>query len=712
MADNTMLEYALKYASVGYRVHPCRKNKTPLLPAWQEKASSDPEQIKAWWSDHPDASIGCACGPGSGFWVLDIDLPDGQANLERIIEQHGPLPETLEQTTGSGGKQLFFHYNNTEIRNSVGKIAKDIDVRGDGGYCILPPSPHPSGNNYKWNVKKKPAQAPDWLVELIKADDHILPITHTYKSSLYGKKALADEVINVSCAGEGTRNDTLNRAAYCIGQLVAGGCLDSGQAFSSLLGAAIASGVGQKEATATINSGFRSGASQPRTAPRSDDDKYYFDDEIGDNQQGKQSKQNHTESAGVSNGKQESATVSKSKQESADNQAYNLTSLITEYVKSSKGSFTTTDIDREFCLTTRREKNNRSRALNKLINNNYIYRDKKTNGKYHILDYELEVVDLEAPAEESFPIVLPFGIHKKVVIPPHSIIVLAGSSNAGKTAFILNALWENRTSPYGKLYLMSEMGAGEYITRIKKFTPNWKQEWKGVTAASRSYDFQGAIKLNNPDGITFVDYLEEQDGEYFKIASNIRDIYDALGTGVCFIAIQKKRNNEIGRGGEGTLEKSRLYLSLDHLAVGERSIICALKIVKLKNFIDKNLEGYEMHFRLSMGHKIDQLTDWMLSSRVDRDAYKRKYESEVDGMPEKVDPGDIFMKMKDGSTQRITEKTARMWQEEFNAVDVFEELRKISYQSKRRPFLTDKYIFQIRGLLGKNQKEFEQEVGA
>jgi hypothetical protein len=113
-----------------------------------------------------------------------------------------------------------------------------------------------------------------------------------------------------------------------------------------------------------------------------------------------------------------------------------------------------------------------------------------------------------------------------------------------------------------------------------------------------------------------------------------------------------------------------------------------------------------------MGHKIDQLTDWMLSSRVDRDAYKRKYESEVDGMPEKVDPGDIFMKMKDGSTQRITEKTARMWQEEFNAVDVFEELRKISYQSKRRPFLTDKYIFQIRGLLGKNQKEFEQEVGA
>lgn len=162
-----LLTAALKYASYGWHIFPCKIDKSPLTKTGFKEATNDPEQIKKWWSENPNASIGCACGPASGIWILDIDIPDGPANLESLIKDNGPLPETMEQTTGSGGKQFFFNYNGTKIKNSAGKIGKDLDVRGFGGYCLLPPSPHPSGNPYKWKTKKKPVPAPEWLVELV-----------------------------------------------------------------------------------------------------------------------------------------------------------------------------------------------------------------------------------------------------------------------------------------------------------------------------------------------------------------------------------------------------------------------------------------------------------------------------------------------------------------------------------------------------------------
>ena len=707
--NNDLLSHALKYAKAGYKIHPCRKNKTPHLNDWPNLASSDPEKIKQWWSEFPDASIGCACGPGSGVWVVDIDLPDGPEVWQSIIDEYGQIGETLEQQTGSGGRQLFFSYNGQEIRNSAGKLGRNVDTRGNGGFVILPPSPHPSGGTYQWRVKKKPTKAPDWLYGLLKEEPEYNPTISHDKSCKYGQKALAGEIMNITSSGKGTRNDTLNKAAYSLGQLIAGGALSESDAERGLLGAAIAVGLTNKEAMATINSGFKKGKQQPRTAPENDDDKYYFGDIPEDTKHTKHTKQTVDDKATLSNTKQHKAGLSSTKQDKAGDNAFNLTALITEYVKNSIGSLTTADIDREFCLTTRKEKNNRSWALNKLINNNYIYRDKNINGKYYILNNSLDVVDLNAPAEESFPLSLPFNIHNKVIIPPHAVIILAGSSNAGKTAFILNTLWLNRKKQFGKLYLMSEMASGEYITRIKKFTHEWKAEWANITAASRSYDFQGAIKHNNQHGFTCVDYLEESQGEYFKIASNIRDIYDSLGDGVCMIAIQKQSKSEIGRGGEGTLEKSRLYMTLDYLATGDRSIICALKLSKVKNFVGVNLQGHEIHFKLSEGHKIEPLTDWMLSSRVDRDSYARKYENLIDTMTEKADPGDFWFSTVDGPSRRITKDQALKWQDKFQFIDVFKELRRLS---NSKAFLQDKdYFFKISGILQKMNNEYIKQHG-
>lgn len=146
-----MLAAALDYARRGWAVFPCGRDKRPLIKDWPHMATMAPEKIREWWGRWPDASIGCPTGPGSGFWVLDVDLPEGPASLAELEDLFGALPPTMEQRTGGGGRQLFFRWpEDREVRNSAGKLGPGLDVRGAGGYVILPPSGHPSGRRYAW----------------------------------------------------------------------------------------------------------------------------------------------------------------------------------------------------------------------------------------------------------------------------------------------------------------------------------------------------------------------------------------------------------------------------------------------------------------------------------------------------------------------------------------------------------------------------------
>lgn len=151
IAKLSLLENALGYAARKWPVFPCDVNKRPLVKNGFKVATRDEQQIHAWWTQWPTASIGMPTGAASGCWVLDVDMPDGPGSLERLLEVHGELPATLEQHTGGGGRQLFFKWDPARpIRNSAGQIGPGIDVRGEGGYVILPPSGHPSGGRYAW----------------------------------------------------------------------------------------------------------------------------------------------------------------------------------------------------------------------------------------------------------------------------------------------------------------------------------------------------------------------------------------------------------------------------------------------------------------------------------------------------------------------------------------------------------------------------------
>jgi hypothetical protein len=159
---------AIAYATRGLAVLPCvPAGKAPATPQGCRDATNDIAKIARWWRENPRYNVAVATGPVSKIFVLDVDGLDAETSLRKLEEQHGALPETVESITPRG-RHLFFRCENGGVRNSASVIAQGIDVRGDGGYAVLPPSMHPSGRLYAWSVDSADhfAEAPRWLSNL------------------------------------------------------------------------------------------------------------------------------------------------------------------------------------------------------------------------------------------------------------------------------------------------------------------------------------------------------------------------------------------------------------------------------------------------------------------------------------------------------------------------------------------------------------------
>ena len=265
------LEAALEYASHGMPVFPCNPlDKKPLTAHGFKDASKDEAQIRAWWTQWPNAMIGAPTGPASGMWVVDLDLDpvkklDGKATFQQLLAQRGPIPDTLKTITPRGGEHLIFSWDSSiDIRNSASKIGPGIDVRGNGGYVCLPPSKSANGGEYRWapGGPKQAAPAPAWLIALAKPT----------KAKAWAKAALERECKTVASAQPGTRNTTLNTAAFNLFQIVAGRGLDEQEVRDRLYEAAETCGLvaddGPISVLATIDSGAAAGRQQPRTRPQ------------------------------------------------------------------------------------------------------------------------------------------------------------------------------------------------------------------------------------------------------------------------------------------------------------------------------------------------------------------------------------------------------------------------------------------------------------
>lgn len=256
-----MLAAALGYAGRGWAVFPLA-GKVPALAKRDggkgvHDASTDAAVVGKMWSTFPAANVGIACGKYSGIWVLDIDDEAGMASLAELEARHGPLPATVCQVTGGGGRHLLFAYHGEPLKNRAKDIAPGIDVRATGGYIVVAPSVHPdTGALYEWLAghgpgDMAPADAPPWLIELASKSKHEranaperdnvvpLPKAGADRRTRYVEKALAEEVANVHAAGWGTQEATLNRAALKIGGYVKSGSIGRERAYQMLVAAGL-----------------------------------------------------------------------------------------------------------------------------------------------------------------------------------------------------------------------------------------------------------------------------------------------------------------------------------------------------------------------------------------------------------------------------------------------------------------------------------------
>ena len=159
-----LLKAALPYARRGVPVFPCEPGgKRPLTYNGFWDASADPRRVEAWWSRWPEANVGIPTGERSGLLVLDVDPgaggPESLAALERT---GGPLPRTARTRTGGGGMHVFFRYPaEEEVRNSTGRLGPGLDVRGEGGYVVVPPSR--TRGTYEW-LDRAPLAEAAWIL--------------------------------------------------------------------------------------------------------------------------------------------------------------------------------------------------------------------------------------------------------------------------------------------------------------------------------------------------------------------------------------------------------------------------------------------------------------------------------------------------------------------------------------------------------------------
>jgi putative DNA primase/helicase len=230
---------ALTYARRGWPVFSVGANKHPLTRHGVLDATTDIAVIWEWWCTRPDAIPTIATGERSGVVALDIDLRPGLSGFDSLEDLGVSLhPETPTSHTPRGGCHLLFAWPGHFVKTVAGKLGRGLDIRGDGGSLMLPPGP-----GRWWDPHLGPdlplAPMPAWMIlePEHQVDASPRPILRQ-PLSRYGEAALDNAVNRIIAAPAGQQRDTLNREAYGIARLVAGGDIPSPLALEALCWAA------------------------------------------------------------------------------------------------------------------------------------------------------------------------------------------------------------------------------------------------------------------------------------------------------------------------------------------------------------------------------------------------------------------------------------------------------------------------------------------
>lgn len=542
---NELLEAALKYQEMGLSVIPIKpKNKTPIIK-WEEHQNriAGSEEIKQWWRKTPNANIGIVTGKTSGIFVVDLDKYDPEYSEDIFLQYFSDSLITPAVNTARGGQHIYFKYPDDSKITIGARSLPGIDHRGEGGYVVAPPSIGENGKPYTWSETRFERGAllppPAAYINNISTNT----IRDVVNSVVSSEKNTTNNYKHYKILQKGTRDDEL---FYCANQLIKGG---RGEEFARQVLEILAKNANPPFPEKEIDIKIASALARVERKER------------------------------------------------------NLSAEIREWITLQEGYFNTTDILQTLQLTTREEKKNLTVILTRLNHEGIIEKYGERRGQYRTVQkLEENIIDLTSADTTCLNIKFPLGIHDLVKIMPKNIIIIAGESNAGKTAFLLNTAAKNMLD-HPVFYFSSEMGGAELKERLQNYQEYVPFDlWKHCTFIERANDFDVAIR---PDAINIIDFLEIHD-EFYKIGGYIKKIFDKLNKGIAIIAIQKNKGRDDGLGGARSIEKARLYLSM---APG------TIKIVKAKNWVSSmvNPNGLQLDYKLAKGMVFKADSNWAKS---------------------------------------------------------------------------------------------------
>lgn len=550
-----MNEFIEKYRSEGLSFFPIPFKSKQAVIEWkflQERLPTGAE-VSQWFNGNP-SNIAVVCGRVSGnLVILDCDSQEKFAELAAIICQHMGIEDIREFTRISKTSKGYHIWLRTKEPVKSQKFPQ-LDIKGEGGYIIAPPSVHPFGDVYEF-INDKPIVKVDNL-KLIGIDIEQKPDEPSNQPG-WVSQLLADGT------SEGQRNDSAAKlAGYFRNTLPQ----DVTERIMLDWNTRSTPPLPEREVLQVIASVYRK-PEHPTINPLMAKNNNSFINIGGSAENrletGQERDKNGTTSANWGDYSKKFDEVVKEAGKIAKRD-----------VAEAIGLRATSDTFRK--LVSRR------------IDEGKIRPHKGSPNVIEWINRNYQITSLMGGQAEIFlPVTLPLGLSSRVKIPPGSVIGLAGYTSAGKTSFLLELAELNCLSqPMPVYYWYNEMSEARLRIRCEDFPKLLQAADKEKFIPVKQSDFEIADVLQ-PDCINLYDYLDRDD-ELYLIGQDIKQLQSRLNTGIVVFGVQKPKGRDLGYGGIPSAKLSNLYFALDVEKQKIEGLYGRCKVVKAKDWTRNN----------------------------------------------------------------------------------------------------------------------------
>ncbi len=602
------IKVAINYANAGRSVMPTGakgkdgRMKSPYLPSWLplQANRANEDAIKKWEKEYHPSLWGMITGVVSGVFVIDCDAEEAL----KIMQDGGLLPHVKTKK----GYHFYFKHPGHPVITKAG-LLPHLDIRGDGGFVNFAGA----NDDAEYETLIFPddetlydvAQLPDQVKNAgIYQPDHKASPAPINKISIPKSPGIYADILKraLEQAGNGTRNQT---GLWLACQLRDNGLaqLDCEPYMFEFEGRvrdlgnppyeideAMAS-LAQAFTRAPREPSYRNAESPPISPPSTIRSMHVST--VTSNCDGTERHKNGTDN--VTDSAQKTDVGEKTSQDDIP-----LSQRIEDWIVATTAWWSNEELDRDLGIKTEKDKHNRRMILSRFKAQGRIEAHQKQNKMWRFVNTKkTDILYKNVAPGQIIPITWPLGIEKYVNLHPGNLVVVAGAPESGKTALLLSFIRRNQDK-FAIHYFCSEMGEeGEELRdRLDLFGDIAIDDWT-FEAHEQSSNFEDVIV---PDCINIIDFMELTE-EMYTVNTHLTALSHKIGRGLCVVALQKKIGERLGRGQEFSLEKPRLYLSMDKGKI---------TIIKGKSWANRKVDPHNLscRFKIIDGCKFTITEEW------------------------------------------------------------------------------------------------------